>query len=100
MKITQAFFLTYQYQQNRFEIQNFFIIPKYFFISDLIEKRKPLSNKLRKAGWLGYNILLESIPQSGKIYYVKNRIIESKEKVIENLKKVLFLQETKKELKR
>ncbi len=91
------FFL--QYQLYTYEVQNFFVVPKYFFISNIIEKRKPLSKTARRSGWIGCNILLTNIPESGKIYYLRNNKVENKEKVIESWNKVSFLRETRKELK-
>ena len=38
---------------------------------------------------------MDSIPQTGKIFYIKNKIIESKEKVISEWRKTLFLREEK-----
>jgi type II restriction enzyme len=32
-------------------VNNFFVIPKYFFIPEIIEKRKPLSETAKRAGW-------------------------------------------------
>ena len=39
--------------------------------------------------------MLKSIPQTGKIFFVKNKQIEQKEKVLANWKKTLFLREEK-----
>ena len=50
---------------------NFFVIPKHFFVPDIIEKRKPLSITARRAGWTGCNILLKRIPASGRIFLVR-----------------------------
>ncbi len=86
------FFLNYD--KNSFDVINFLVIPKYFFIPEIIEKRKPLSPTARRAGWVGCNILLEHIPESGKIYYIKNRRLESKSKILESWSKVSFLRET------
>ncbi len=88
------FFLNYN--PIKFEVQNFIVIPKHFFTPEIIEKRKPLSATARRAGWVGCNILLESIPQSGKIFYIKNGKQEDKNLVINNWQKTLFLRETKK----
>ncbi len=88
------FFLNYDLEN--YEIVNFAVIPKHFFIPEIIEKRNPLSQDARRAGWVGCNILLNDIPKSGKIFYVKDRQIESKESVLENWAKTLFLRETKK----
>ncbi|OGZ79563.1 MAG: restriction endonuclease [Candidatus Staskawiczbacteria bacterium RIFOXYD2_FULL_37_9] len=87
------FFLNYG-QQN-FEVLNFFVIPKQFFVPEIIEKRKPLSENARRAGWVGCNILTSGIPQTGKIFFVKNKIIEPKNKVLENWQKTLFLKQEK-----
>lgn len=84
------------YDLKKFEVQNFLVIPKHFFIPEIIEKRKPLSENARRTGWVGCNILLQSIPLSGKIFYIKNGNPENKEDVLKNWKKTLFLRETKK----
>ena len=88
------FFLNYNLQN--YKVQNFVVIPKHFFIPEIIEKRKPLSENARRAGWVGCNILLQSIPQSGKIFYIKNGNPENKKDVLKNWQKTLFLRETKK----
>jgi len=87
------FFLNYDL--TKFEVLNFIVIPKHFFTPDIIEKRKPLSSTARRAGWVGCNILLESIPQSGKIFYIKNGKQEDKNLVINNWQKTLFLRDTR-----
>src|SRR3990167_8509168 len=58
-------FFLLNYDLQNFEVLNFFVIPKHFFIPDIIEERKALSQTARRAGWIGCNILLQSIPQSG-----------------------------------
>lgn len=88
-------FFLLNYDLENFEVINFLVIPKHFFISEIIEKRKPLAPTARRAGWVGCNILLQSIPQTGKIFFVKNGIIESKNKVLSEWKKTLFLREEK-----
>jgi type II restriction enzyme len=74
-------------------VNDFFIVPKYFFTPEIIEKRKALSPSARRAGWVGCNILLEGIPQSGRIYLVKDRIIEPPETVLSEWQKTVFLRE-------
>ncbi len=85
------FFLNYNLQS--YKVENFVVIPKYFFVPEIIEKRKPLSKHARRAGWIGCNILLQNIPQSGKIFYVKNGIFENKKDVLKNWQRTLFLRE-------
>lgn len=88
------FFLNYD--PNNLSISNFLVIPKHFFVPSIIEKRNPLSINAKRAGWIGCNILLKDIPQSGKIFYIKNGIIENKENVLKNWQKTLFLRDSKK----
>lgn len=88
------FFLNYETQSYR--IVNFLIIPKHFFTPKIIEKRKPLSKNAQRVNWVGCNIILSDIPNSGKIFYVKNRQIIPRDEVIKNWKKTLFLRKTKK----
>lgn len=78
------FFLTHI--NNR--VKNLILIPNHFFVPDIIEKRKPLSENARRAGWTGCNINLTSIPQYGKIYVVQNSVEIEHHLVIEACKKV------------
>jgi len=86
-------FFLLNYNLRNLEAINFFVIPKHFFVPQIIEKRKALSSSARRAGWVGCNISLQSIPQSGRIYYIKNRQVESKGKILSGWKKTLFLRE-------
>lgn len=88
-------FFLLNYDQSNFEVTNFFVIPKHFFVPEIIEKRKPLATTARRAGWIGCNILLQSIPQTGKIFFIKNKRIKPKEKVLAEWQKTLFLREEK-----
>jgi type II restriction enzyme len=53
-------------------VRNLMLIPRAFFTESVIEKRKPLSAKARRAGWIGCNILLGQIPQDGKIAMISS----------------------------
>ena len=88
-------FFLLNYDLKSFEVRNFLVIPKHFFVPEIIEKRKPLSSDARCAGWVGCNILINHIPQTGKIFFVRNGKIASKEKVLSDWKKTLFLRDEK-----
>lgn len=62
------FFMTYK----NFKVSNFLLIPNHFFTPSIIIKRKPLAAIARRAGWIGCNIDISLIPDSGKIFIVKN----------------------------
>lgn len=92
---TNPNFFLLNYELRNQSVQNFFVVPRHFFLPDLIEKRNPLSLSARRAGWVGCNILLADIPQAGRIYYVKNGHIEKTNSVLKNWRKTLFLREQK-----
>ena len=89
-----SFFLL-NYDLQSLEVMNFIVIPKHFFIPEIIEERKPLSLTARRAGWIGCNILLKSIPQSGKIFFIKSGKTEGKTRILKEWQKTLFLREEK-----
>ena len=92
---TNPNFFFLNYDKNSLNISNFIVIPKHFFTPEIIEKRKPLSSTAKRAGWIGCNILLETIPQSGKIFYIKDNKVQSKNEIIDNWNKTIFLKENK-----
>ena len=53
-------------------VRDLILIPKHFFVPDIIEKRKPLAETARRAGWIGCNILIEKIPLQGRVEIIKN----------------------------
>ncbi len=91
------FFLTYS--KKDWSVNNFLIIPKHFFEPDIIEKRKPLAETARRAGWIGCNIDLQRIPELGRIFLVKNSIVEERKNVLETWSKTVFLREKSDEAK-
>jgi type II restriction enzyme len=85
------FLLNYDLKQ--FVVRNFFVVPKHFFVREIIVERKPLAQTARRAGWIGSHILLNEIPQSGKIYLVRDGRIEPKAAVLKQWKSTLFLRD-------
>jgi len=86
------FFLTYD--RSTLSIRNFLTIPKYFFVPDIIEKRKALNPLARRAGWVGCNIVMSDIPEFGKIFYIQDGIAKSKNEVLEKWNKTEFVRGT------
>ena len=75
-------------------VVNLFIVPKHFFVREIIEERKPLAVTARRAGWIGSNILLSRVPESGKIHIVQNGLVRAKELVlVAESQKTLFLRD-------
>lgn len=76
-------------------VNNLLIIPKFFFVPDVIEKRKPLADTARRAGWVGCKIEIGGIPDSGKIFIIKNGLEEEKSRVVDQYQRMLSLQTSK-----
>ena len=79
------------YDRQSLAVINLLIVPKHFFVPEIIQERKPLAATARRAGWIGSNILLSKVPESGKIHIVQNGVIRPKELVLEEWQKTLFL---------
>jgi type II restriction enzyme len=84
------FFLTYNKEWN---VNDFLIIPKQFFTEEIIIKRLPLSPTARRAGWIGCNIDISKVADSGKIFLVKGSRIINSEIVNKSFNKTLFLRD-------
>lgn len=78
------FFLTHYNN----EVRNLILIPNHFFVPEIIEKRKPLSENARRAGWTGCNINLSTIPDYGKIFVIKNSVEIDHNNVIDTYHKI------------
>jgi type II restriction enzyme len=90
------FFLTYT---KDWSVDNFLIIPKQFFTTEIIIKRKPLTDSARRAGWVGCNIDISSIAEAGKVFLIKNSTLIPRDIVEDSFKKTLFLREKNTESK-
>lgn len=90
LKNPNFFFMMYK----NYSVHNFILIPNHFFTPEIIIKRKPLGPNARRAGWTGCNIDISSIPDSGKIFIIKNQVQICPEKVIKNYQKTKTLKTT------
>lgn len=84
------FFLTYSPE---FTVNNFLVIPKQFFKPEIIIKRKPLAATAKRAGWVGCNIDLRQVPESGKVFLVKDKTVIARDTVTQQFQKTLFLRQ-------
>jgi hypothetical protein len=85
--------LLMNYDLKSLAVVNLFIVPKHFFVRDIIEERKPLAATARRAGWIGSNILIGKVPEAGKIHIVQNGVVRPKEAVLQEWQKTLFLRD-------
>ncbi len=75
------------------EATDLFVVPKHFFVLDLIEERKPLAPTARRAGWIGCNINLSRVPQSGRIILLRDRQWMSRESIRAQWDSTVFLRD-------
>lgn len=81
------------YDERRLDVLDFLVVPKHFFVPEMIEQRTPLSITARRAGWTGCNILLNGIPKTGKIFFVRGGVVIPKGDVLAEWRKTLFLRD-------
>lgn len=79
------------YDLKSLSVKDLCVVPKHFFVRDIVEERDPLAVTARRAGWVGCNILLSRVPESGKIFFIRNGEPLSKEIVLYKWQQTLFL---------
>jgi type II restriction enzyme len=81
------------YDLARLRVTDLFFVPRHFFVREIIQERPPLSPTARRAGWVGCNILLDEIPSSGKVFYVRGGETAPRALVVEQWRSTLFLKD-------
>ncbi|MGH6956643.1 MAG: DpnI domain-containing protein [Caulobacteraceae bacterium] len=76
-----------------FAVTDFFFVPKQFFTPSIIQQRPPLAPTARRAGWVGSNILLREVPESGKVWFVKGGEALPRDDVVAQWRSTLFLRQ-------
>jgi type II restriction enzyme len=79
------------YERQSLQVRNLMVVPRQFFVPELIEQRRALSASARRAGWVGCNIALDRIPPSGRIFLIQNGTVLPKPGVLTKWRKTLFL---------
>ena len=85
--------LLLNYDLPRVSVTNVTVVPKHFFVRELIEERRPLAATARRAGWIGCNILLSGIPAFGRIDLVRNEQLQPKDSVLALWRRTKFLRD-------
>ncbi len=88
---TNPHLLLLNYDLAQRSVRNVCIVPKHFFVPEIIQQRPPLKETARRAGWVGSNILIGPVPEAGRIFVLRNGIEEPKEEVLAKWKRTLFL---------
>ncbi|MFA6195992.1 MAG: DpnI domain-containing protein [Sulfurimonas sp.] len=80
------------YDKNNFDVINFCAVPNYFFTPNIIiPRKKGIPNR---PNYIMCSIDISGIPNTGKIFFIKDREIISKTKVLDDWNKTLFLKES------
>ncbi len=74
------------------QVINLTLVPKFFFVPSIIEKRKPLAATAKRAGWVGCNIIYSDIPKQGKITIINNQNLSDRKTVMEKYSKIKEIQ--------
>ncbi len=75
-----------------YQVTDLILIPKFFFVESIIEKRKPLAPTARRADWVGCNIIFGDVPTQGKMRIIENQKIYDTKKIIESYAQIKRLQ--------
>lgn len=78
-------------------VTDLMVVPRHFFVREIIQKRPPLAPTARRAGWVGCNILLGEVPDAGKVFIVRHSRPLPREAVLEKWRSTLFLREARPE---
>ncbi|MGE0830486.1 MAG: DpnI domain-containing protein [Hyphomonadaceae bacterium] len=83
--------LAYHREERR--VLDLIVVPKHFFTAQIIEKRTPLAPTAKRAGWIGCNILLSQVPETGKIAVIRGGVLRPKSDVLEQWRRTCFLRD-------
>lgn len=79
-------FFFMSYSKTDLKVKDFFFVPKFFFVPEIIERRNPLSPASCRAGWTGCNILIDKIPKQGRISIVSDGVVLDKNDVLRQVR--------------
>jgi len=71
---TAPSYLFLHYRPREWMVNDLFFVPRHFLSSSFVEKRPPLKPTARRAGWVGCNILLSSLPAVARVDAVKDGV--------------------------
>ncbi len=80
-------FFMMSYSLEKMKVESMYFVPKYFFMPEVIEKRKPLAEGAQRAGWVGCNILFDKIPIQGRIPVIQDGAFLNKRNVLEQVER-------------
>lgn len=84
-------FLFLLYHPALWMVQDLFFVPRFFLSPSILERRRALRPTARRAGWVGCNILLSSLPLDARIHAVVDEVPRPPEVVRDSWRRFAFL---------
>ena len=81
------------FDPNTWRVTSLFLVPGHFMTPTVVEKREPLSSDAQRAGWVGSNILLNRIPEAGRIEIIEEGEAVPRDEARNKFKQTAFLSE-------
>lgn len=82
-----------QYNAKGLTVRSLMMIPKHFMTLDAIQRRTPLRESARRAGWVGSNILLGRLPPDARVFLVRDGEVTLPGSVRAEWRRFAFLEE-------
>jgi type II restriction enzyme len=76
-------FLFLEYDRPSWTVVNLFALPRHLFFPEMIERRKPLRETAKRAGWVGSIIELAKLPVDSRVYVVRDGVVTPERIVLE-----------------
>jgi|SRR5579862_8065794 len=87
--------LALRYDPIKWRVMDLIVVPRFAYSLSSIERRKPLSPKARRAGWVGCNIVMSHIPPDARIQIVQAGVSINPRRVREQYSRLRPLEELK-----
>lgn len=82
-----------QYRRADWTVRDLFFVPGFFFNPALIQERRPLRPTAIRAGWVGSNILLGTLPVEARVPVIISGLVRDITEVREDWARFQFLQD-------
>lgn len=80
-----------RYDKDDWRVQSLLYVPGHFLTPGAVEAREPLSDSARRSGWVGSNILLDRIPEQGRLWFVDGGEAVPRDEVRERFDRLGFV---------
>ena len=79
------------FDPDRWRVTDLYVVPGHFLTPTVVEERAPLRDDARRSGWVGSNILLDRVPDAGRIVLVDDGDVVPTEAAREQFERTAFL---------